>query len=465
MSRTLALRDTDHGKVISCLLALEIADYEAKPIFDQVRLTHEFHSLLHESKIGVSTDECVSVVGEEKALVGFFAATQECLATALMIREAMLTQDRYRDLLLRIGINLDQAEVATDEFGNPQVSGEARRNADRFMRLGPPLQISVSPRFVEVLSRDAPELANLLEYQVLSSDPLGPLSYYRISPPQTQSEDPTGTRLLPGADSSPIQPPFTATIRPQATAKQGNELSRLLLGCVLLSFLAGAAVVALLDRWNVHAPSPRIAASTPPIVPNPPIALHPPVESEETTDSAVAKPIAALSERNRPRPVKSSPVAPITKIAQYAAPAEQEAPTASNEASPSTQPAESAQINEPAIPSETTAPIQDARSGTVFLVVKPWGEVYVDGRQVGITPPLKSFDLPPGLHVITVTNSSLPSYQREVNVQPETTITVAHDFTCKWTRCPGGFGKGPEFDSRLSSETADADFLSKPSRQ
>jgi len=381
-----------------------------------------------------------------------------------MIREAMLTQDRYRDLLLRIGINLGQAEVATDKFGNPQVSGEARRNADRLMRLGPPLQISVSRRFVEVLSRDAPELANLLEYQVLSSDPLGPLCYYRISPPQTESEDRTATGLLPRADSSPMQRPFTATIRPQATAKQGNGLSRLLLGCVLLAFLAGAAVVALLDRWNVRAPSPRIAASTPPIVPYPPIALNPPVVSEETMNSAVAEPITRLSKRNRPRPVESSPVAPITEVAQYAPPAEQEAPTSSDGGGPSPQPAESAQTNEPALPSETS-PIQDVRSGTVFLLVKPWGEVYIDGRQVGVTPPLKSFDLPIGLHVITVTNGSLPIYQREVNVQPETTITVAHDFTCKWTRCPGGFGKGAEFGSRFSSETPDAGFLAQPSRQ
>jgi len=464
MSRTLAFRDTHHRKAICCLLALEIADYETKPIFDQVRLTHEFHNLLHESKIDTSTEECMSVVGEESALVGFFAAAQECFTTALVIREAMLTQDRYRDLLLRIGINLGQAEFATDEFGNPQVSGEARRSADRLMRLGPPLQISVSRPFVEALSRDAPELATLLEYQGLSSDPVGgPLSCYRISSPQTEPGDRSGTGLLPRAAASPMQLPFAATKLPQAT-KQRNGLSHLLLGCVLLSLLAGGAMIALSARWHVHAPGPRVAASTPQIFPDASIALRPPVVSEETMGSAVAKPIARLSKRNRPRPVESSPPAPIIEVARYAPPAEQEAQTPSDGAGSTPQPADSARTTEAAPPRETS-PIQDVRSGTVFLVVKPWGEVYIDGRQVGITPPLKSFDLPIGLHVITVTNSSLPIYQREVNVQPETTITVAHDFTCKWTRCPGGFGKDPEFGSRFSSETAGAGFLSQPFRQ
>ena len=32
-------------RLICCLLALEISDYEAKPIFDQIRLTQAFHEL------------------------------------------------------------------------------------------------------------------------------------------------------------------------------------------------------------------------------------------------------------------------------------------------------------------------------------------------------------------------------------------------------------------------------------
>jgi len=405
----------------------------------------------------------VSVVGEKSALLGFFADAQQCFTTALMIREATLTQDRYRDLLLRIGITLGQAEISDDGFGNPQVSGEARQDADRLIRLGPPCQISASRQFVEVLSRTAPELAHLLESRGLYSDSAGPPLYlYTIPPSQTGSG---GRRIgtLSAAGDSRLPPPLPATIPPKPTAKHSDGLKRLLLGCVLLSLLAGVAVVSLSDRQNGDS---TLAASAPQTATSTPEALPAPVVPKKTTDSGGAKPITPRSKHNRPRPIGTSDE-PITGIAQYVPLAEQEAPAGSNEARRSPQPVESARIDEPA-PLRETSPIQALRSGTVFLAVKPWGEVFVDGRQLGITPPLKKFDLPVGPHVITVMNSSLPIYQRELNVEPETTVAVVHDFTCESTRdkiCREGFGKGLAFRSRLSSDTADAGLPPQPSRQ
>ncbi|PWT77321.1 MAG: hypothetical protein C5B46_00075, partial [Proteobacteria bacterium] len=87
MTSTVALRKADHRKAICCLLAVEIADYEVRPVLDQVRLTQKFHQLLDESKVDASSDERVSVVAEGSALLGFFADAQECFATALRIRE------------------------------------------------------------------------------------------------------------------------------------------------------------------------------------------------------------------------------------------------------------------------------------------------------------------------------------------------------------------------------------------
>src|SRR6185295_2261196 len=157
---------------------------DARPVFDQVRLTQEFHNLLDESKVGASSDDRVCVVGEDGALLDFFSDAQECFTTALTLREATLTQDRYRDLPLRIGINLGKAEIADDEFGNPHVSGEGTLDADRLMRLGPPRQISVARPFVELLSRTAPELADLLEYDGACADSVDPsLGLYRVAPP------------------------------------------------------------------------------------------------------------------------------------------------------------------------------------------------------------------------------------------------------------------------------------------
>src|SRR4249920_3066585 len=102
--------------VICCLLALEIADYEAKPAFDQIRLTQNFQQLLFDVTAQASSRDLVSILREDGVLLSFLADPEECLTTALTIREAMLTQDRYRDLPLRIGINLGEAQIAEDEF-------------------------------------------------------------------------------------------------------------------------------------------------------------------------------------------------------------------------------------------------------------------------------------------------------------------------------------------------------------
>src|SRR5215813_10469013 len=110
--------ETDSRKAICCLLVLEIADYEAKPVFDQIRLTQHLRQVLSNTTAHVGTDDVVSIVREQGAVLSFLADPEECFATALAIREAMVSEPRYRDLPLRIGINLGSVEIARDEFGH-----------------------------------------------------------------------------------------------------------------------------------------------------------------------------------------------------------------------------------------------------------------------------------------------------------------------------------------------------------
>jgi len=135
---------------------------------------------------------------------------------------------------------------------------------------------------------------------------------------------------------------------------------------------------------------------------------------------------------------------PSTEVAPAARPIEEHAAPSFNEAAASQERLEPERTTEADVPTNAQ-PIQGARSGTLLLAVKPWGEVYVDDRKIGVTPPLKRFALAPGLHLITITNSSLPSYQTRLVVDPGTQVTVAHDFECRSDRekpCREGFGKG-----------------------
>lgn len=345
-----------HKKLICCLLAIEIADYEAKPIFDQVRLTQDFHSLLSDATVCASRD-LTSIVWEEGALLVFHCDPEDCFRTALAIREATQTQDRYRDLQLRAGIDLGKAHIAEDEFGHLHVSGEGRQDADRLMRQGPPRQISASRRFVELLSRSAPELAELLEYQGAYSDNTGPLYWYRAPAPQdTASEGLSDQPLTPALPSDVVDIPMQSELAPiavstQSMAKLQRWLRRPRLGYALLLLVVGAVILALSIRVSVNPPSFKPAAQVAVVTPQTtapqapeslPGPAHPevglaeslpaPVAPEETIGPAVMTSSEVVKDPRSPQSAASLLPEPIEQATVPAPRMEQRAPGKVNDA-------------------------------------------------------------------------------------------------------------------------------------
>lgn len=69
-----------------------------------------------------------------------------------------------------------------------------------------------------------------------------------------------------------------------------------------------------------------------------------------------------------------------------------------------------------------------AETGTVKLAISPWGQVLVDGREVGVAPPLNQLNLPVGRHVITIRNGDAPDFRQTVEVRSGKTAHVKHQF-------------------------------------
>jgi eukaryotic-like serine/threonine-protein kinase len=77
----------------------------------------------------------------------------------------------------------------------------------------------------------------------------------------------------------------------------------------------------------------------------------------------------------------------------------------------------------------TAKPAPDGRTVNVRLAIAPWGQVEVNGRDWGATPPLTALALPPGQHRIVVRNADFEPYVATVHVKPEQTdVRVAHRF-------------------------------------
>jgi len=66
--------------------------------------------------------------------------------------------------------------------------------------------------------------------------------------------------------------------------------------------------------------------------------------------------------------------------------------------------------------------------GSIKLAISPWGEVWVDGRNLGVTPPLQQLSLPAGRHEVTIRNGDLPALRQTVEVRAGKPAYIKHQF-------------------------------------
>jgi hypothetical protein len=66
--------------------------------------------------------------------------------------------------------------------------------------------------------------------------------------------------------------------------------------------------------------------------------------------------------------------------------------------------------------------------GRLELAVLPWGEVLIDGRSRGVSPPLRVLDIPAGSHTIEIRNSTFPSHVEKLNVRAGEAVRIRHRF-------------------------------------
>jgi predicted Ser/Thr protein kinase len=111
-------------------------------------------------------------------------------------------------------------------------------------------------------------------------------------------------------------------------------------------------------------------------------------------------------------PAQAEPAAPVTQAAS-SGPAMPAAPAA-------------AAVAPPAAEAKPAAPVVETVS--YKLAIKPWGTVYVDGRERGVSPPMKRLVLPAGKHKIRVVNPNFPDYLINLESGKNKNGTIEYDF-------------------------------------
>jgi non-specific serine/threonine protein kinase len=81
------------------------------------------------------------------------------------------------------------------------------------------------------------------------------------------------------------------------------------------------------------------------------------------------------------------------------------------------------------LPATPAPPAAAPGSGRVQFNIRPWGQVFVDGVDRGVSPPLKSLSLRPGIYNVEVRNGDLDVFRQRVTVQDSKSApVVSHEF-------------------------------------
>jgi serine/threonine-protein kinase len=65
---------------------------------------------------------------------------------------------------------------------------------------------------------------------------------------------------------------------------------------------------------------------------------------------------------------------------------------------------------------------------TLGFAVLPWGEIFIDGKSQGASPPLREIRLPTGKHQIEIKNTDFPPYRQSVELEAGASKTIRHKF-------------------------------------
>jgi serine/threonine protein kinase len=64
----------------------------------------------------------------------------------------------------------------------------------------------------------------------------------------------------------------------------------------------------------------------------------------------------------------------------------------------------------------------------IMFAIAPWGEVHVDGKRVGVSPPLATLQLNAGKHKVEVRNQASAPYRVTVDLKPGQSLKIRHKF-------------------------------------
>lgn len=397
------------NRTFICSVAfLDIVDYSRKPVAEQIRLKERLNAALAEALEHVAVSDRIVLDTGDGAAISFVGDPEDALFLCLALRDSLKSAPAGAGpaLSLRFGINLGPVKVVRDLNGQPNIIGDGINVAQRVMGFAAPGQILVSRSYYEVVSCLSDAFARLFRYEGSRTD-----KHVREHELYAVGEEGEEIRRQLAREPAEARTGAAALARSaaQRVARTGRWIAWNLRARPPLGTAAAVAAIlalSLLLRALKPAEAPPPAASGAPVA-----ALEPPAPAAAPAGpeaAAPAGPAEAPPEPAAPPPVKKKRAPAAFKLAP---PAEKPRPPRAWEA-----------------PRAEPAPAPSLEPGTLVFQVIPWGEIYIDGKKRGVSPPLREIEVRAGWHRIEVRNADFPAYVDSIEVEPGARIRIRHRF-------------------------------------
>lgn len=418
--------DQANRTFICSVVFIDLVGYSKKPVAEQIRLKTSLTNNLSEAIKDIPVNDRIILDTGDGAAISFLGDPEDALFTSLSLRESMLKEreaagtppaDEEEDSI-RTGINLGPVKLVKDINGHPNIVGDGINVAQRIMSFARPGQIVVSRSYYDVVSNLATEYGKLFTYEGSRTDKHvreheiyvvghseGALRKAQAGMKDRAVSTNTNVKRAP---ASAVPGSSTVTLTIPSFVQDKKKLTIVAGGlAVVVAVLAIAVLTKKGDKPEAPAPvaAAPAPATTPVMPPEAPKAAPASGVAEPAKPAEAAKADAAKADAAKPEPAKADG-------AKAPAPAKTDAAKAD-----AAKPAEPAKPAAPAVP-----------PATLVFAVQPWGEIYVNGKSSGVTPPMKSLKLAPGKYKIEIKNTTFTPYTENYDLKARDEITIRHRF-------------------------------------
>lgn len=359
------------GRTLVCsVVFLDIAEYSKKPVAEQLQLKQSFNGILSGALEQVPLRDRIILDTGDGAAIAFIGDPEDALFSAMSIR------DSAGALPVRLGVNLGPVRLLKDLNGQMNIIGDGINVAQRIMGFARPGQLLVSRSFYEVVSRLSRDYEKLFFHEGSRTDKhVRAHEVYSVG-----SGIPAGRRVVDTV--ARMRDTNGGKSWLSATGPLGLNRSALLAASLVFLVLVGIGVA---------------------------------VRGKPERDAA-----AAASARQAPATsaVKAAP----SKEAKLAAPPPAPVkPPPAHKARAAAAPVARPKAHRP--PHEAVAKL-----GTIRFAIAPWGRVLVDGKERGVSPPLREIKIAAGAHTVEIRNTTFARHVAKVEVKAGGSVTIKHRF-------------------------------------